>query len=72
MDDIFTHGIKAKRLEEKKNNRRDRIKRIIERCKKDLEEVKKEEKTDMNEFMDNIPWNDIDLWIRQFSNDDLI
>lgn len=48
------------------------MKRIIERCKKDLEEVKKEEKTDMNEFMDNIPWSDIDLWIGQFNNDDLI
>ena len=41
----------AKCLENNRKNRRKRMKSIIDKCKKNIKEVKKKEMTDLNENM---------------------
>ena len=69
VDNTFTLGIKAKLLENKKKNRHLRLESLIERFKRDIEEIKKEERADLNEYKDNIPWNDTNMLMEHFNND---
>lgn len=69
MDDIFTRGIEARRFENRKKIRRNRLESLIEKFKRGIEEINKEEMADLNEYKDNIPWNDINMLMEHFNND---
>lgn len=41
-------------MENRKKDRRNRLKSIIDKFNRDLEEIKKEEMTDIKEYMDSV------------------
>lgn len=69
---IFMLGVKAKGLMERRERRRNHARGIIEKCKKDLQELIKDEDKDINVLMDDEPLNGLGLQIEQLNNDSLI
>lgn len=55
-----------------RERRRERVRRIIEKCEKDLDKVKKEKQMDINELKGDIPLTGLGLQIEQLNSHSLI